>query len=69
MVWFVHRAIFDDFGNEKCNVIEHSGDQAGFKSHLIIIPEKDITIIWLTNNDKFITGAIRKILIELNYIE
>jgi CubicO group peptidase (beta-lactamase class C family) len=69
MVWFVHRAIFDDFGNEKCNVIEHSGDQAGFKSHLILIPEKDITIIWLTNNDKFITGAIRKILIELNYIE
>jgi CubicO group peptidase (beta-lactamase class C family) len=69
MVWFVHRAIFDDFGNEKCKVIEHSGDQAGFKSHLILIPEKDITIIWLTNNDKFITGAIRKILLELNYIE
>ena len=69
MVWFVHRGIFDGFGNEKCEVIEHSGDQAGFKSHLILIPAKDITIIWLTNNNLFITGTIRKILLELNYIE
>jgi CubicO group peptidase (beta-lactamase class C family) len=68
LVWFVHKGIFNDFGNEKCKVMEHSGSQAGFNAHLILIPEKDITIIWLTNNDKFLTGAIRKILLALNYL-
>jgi CubicO group peptidase (beta-lactamase class C family) len=71
MVWFIH----PDFSFRKKNqtlknvLIEHSGDQGGFKAHLIMIPEKELTIIWLTNNNKFITGQIRKILLDLKYIE
>jgi CubicO group peptidase (beta-lactamase class C family) len=69
LVWFVHNGIFENFGNEKCWVIEHSGSQGGFMAHLILIPEKEITILWLTNNNKFLSGAIRKLLMELKYIE
>lgn len=68
-VWFVHNGFYYYTKTEESqNVIEHAGDQGGFKSHLIIIPEKNITIIWLTNNNKFITGTIRRILLKLNYI-
>lgn len=68
-VWFVHSGFYYYAKTEeKENVIEHAGDQGGFKSHLIMIPEKNITIIWLTNNNKFITGTIRRILLKLNYI-
>lgn len=68
-VWFVHKGFYYDAPNqEQCMLIEHSGDQAGFKAHLIMIPEKDITIIWITNNDKVITEKIRKALWEVGYI-
>jgi len=68
-VWFVHKGFYYYTETEEnVNVIEHAGDQGGFKSHLIMIPEKNITIIWLTNNNKFITGPIRRILLKLNYI-
>lgn len=68
-VWFVHNGFYYYTKTEENeNVIEHAGDQGGFKSHLIMIPEKNITIIWLTNNNQFITGTIRRILLNLNYI-
>lgn len=68
-VWFVHNGFYYYTKTEENeNVVEHAGDQGGFKSHLIMIPEKNITIIWLTNNNKFITGTIRRILLKLNYI-
>lgn len=68
-VWFVHNGFYYYTKTEENeNVIEHAGDQCGFKSHLIMIPEKNITIIWLTNNNQFITGTIRRILLNLNYI-
>ncbi|KFF21143.1 serine hydrolase domain-containing protein [Chryseobacterium sp. JM1] len=67
--WFVHKGFYADTPTEEnVNVIEHSGDQGGFKSHLIMIPEKNISIIWLTNNNKFITGHIRRLLLKMNYI-
>lgn len=70
LVWFVHKSIFSGYHDEEqCRVIEHAGDQAGFKAHLILIPENDITIIWLTNNAKIITDTIRKMLFQLNYIK
>jgi CubicO group peptidase (beta-lactamase class C family) len=60
MVWFVRPT--NDYGFKNQQVIEHTGDQGGFKAHLVLIPEKEITIIWLTNNDKFISKTIKKIL-------
>lgn len=68
--WFVHNGFYSGIKTEeKVKVIEHAGDQGGFKSHLIIIPEKQISIIWLTNNNAFITGHIRRILLQLKYID
>ncbi|SFN53046.1 CubicO group peptidase, beta-lactamase class C family [Chryseobacterium oleae] len=67
--WFVHKGFYADTPTEEnVKVIEHSGDQGGFKSHLIMIPEKNISIVWLTNNNKFITGHIRRLLLKMNYI-
>ncbi|KMQ66021.1 beta-lactamase [Chryseobacterium angstadtii] len=68
--WFVHNGFYADIKTEEnVNVIEHAGDQGGFKSHLIMIPEKNMSIIWLTNNNKFITGHIRRILLQMKYID
>ncbi|MBB4808229.1 CubicO group peptidase (beta-lactamase class C family) [Chryseobacterium defluvii] len=69
-VWFVHNGFWYNYRTEEqVRVIEHAGDQGGFKSHLIMIPEKDISIIWVTNNNKFITGPIRRILLKMKYID
>ncbi|MEY8758823.1 serine hydrolase domain-containing protein [Chryseobacterium tongliaoense] len=69
-VWFVHKGFYSETKTEEqVNVIEHAGDQGGFKSHLIIIPEKNLSIVWLTNNNTFITGPIRRILLQLKYID
>lgn len=68
--WFVHKGFYADIKTEETvDVIEHAGDQGGFKSHLIMIPEKNISIVWLTNNNMFITGHIRRILLQLKYID
>ncbi len=69
-VWFVHPSIMDWYHDkEQCRVIEHNGDQGGFKAHLIMIPESDMTIIWLSNNDKFITNTLRKALFKVGFIK
>lgn len=68
--WFKHTGFYADIKTEEgVEVIEHAGDQGGFKSHLIMIPEKNMSIIWLTNNNQFITGHIRRILLQLKYID
>jgi CubicO group peptidase (beta-lactamase class C family) len=70
LVWFVHPSFSYDFhAEEKCRVIEHTGSQGGFMAHLIMIPEYDMLIVWLTNNEKYLTDKIRKILFSLNYIK
>ncbi|WP_223558326.1 serine hydrolase domain-containing protein [Chryseobacterium lathyri] len=67
--WFVHTGFYADTKTEEnVSVIEHAGDQGGFKSHLLMIPESNISIIWLTNNNQFITGPIRRTLLQLKYI-
>lgn len=68
-VWFAHRSV-SPFAHDKeqCWTIEHSGSQGGFRAHLIVIPENKITIIWLTNNSKTLTGVIRNCLYQLKYI-
>lgn len=68
--WFVHQGFYADIKTEESvNTIEHAGDQGGFKSHLIMIPGKNMSIVWLTNNNAFITGPIRRILLQLKYID
>lgn len=62
LAWFVY-----DDKQFNTPAIEHSGDQGGFKAHLILYPEKKITIIWLSNNDKFLTPVIRKVMNDLNF--
>lgn len=60
--WFVRSA------NNQPAVVEHTGSQAGFRAHLIMIPESELLIIWLTNNDLFITSQLMKPLTELGYL-
>lgn len=70
LAWFQHKSYLQGTTpGEKYTVIEHDGDQGGFRAHLIMIPEPDITIIWLTNNEKMITKPIWDILYELGYVE
>ncbi len=63
--WFV----YEPKNTNEYKIISHSGSQAGFRAHLFIIPEPDITIIWLTNNDKSLTPLIMNPLHELGYLK
>ncbi len=63
--WFVT----EPKNKDEYKIIDHSGSQAGFRAHLFIIPEPDITIIWVTNNDQSLTPLIYKPLIELEYLK
>jgi hypothetical protein len=70
LVWFVHPSFFYfRQGPEQCRVIEHSGSQGGFRGHLIMIPENNLTIIWLTNGEQDLTETIRDILFRLHYVQ
>lgn len=70
LAWFQHTSyLHGATPGEKYKVIEHDGDQGGFRAHLIMIPEPDITIIWLTNNEKMITKPIWNLLFELGYVK
>ena len=63
--WFVYEPKHpDDY-----KVINHSGSQGGFRAHLFMVPEPDITIIWLTNNDRSVTPLIINPLIQLGYLK
>ncbi|ULQ54664.1 serine hydrolase domain-containing protein [Flavihumibacter fluvii] len=69
-VWFNHKGLMPYYAGEgRFTVIEHTGDQGGFKAHLLWIPEKEMTIIWITNNDLFITDTIEKVLLETGYLQ
>jgi hypothetical protein len=69
-VWFNHKGLMPYYAGEgRYTVIEHTGDQGGFKAHLVWIPEKEMTIIWITNNDRFITDIIQKALLETGYLQ
>jgi CubicO group peptidase (beta-lactamase class C family) len=61
--WFIGEPT-DEF---KYKVIQHSGGQGGFHAHLYMIPEPDITIIWLTNNDVSLTPLVIEPLLDLGY--
>ena len=49
-------------------LIHHSGSQGGFRADLFIVPEPDIVIIWLTNNNQSLTNTIMKVMLELKYL-
>jgi CubicO group peptidase (beta-lactamase class C family) len=62
--WVVHNA--DDSDKSLC--IEHSGSQGGFRAHLLMYPDEEITIIWLTNNSKVYTTLVQEVLVRYGYI-
>lgn len=45
--------------------IGHTGSQGGFMAHLIWFPERDLSVIWLANDEEFYSTAIFEAL-ELN---
>jgi CubicO group peptidase (beta-lactamase class C family) len=42
--------------------IGHTGSQGGFRAHLIWYPQKDLALIWLSNNSEFYSEHILKVL-------
>jgi CubicO group peptidase (beta-lactamase class C family) len=62
--WVIHNA--DNPGKSLC--IEHSGSQGGFRAHLLMYPDEQLTIIWLTNNSKVYTTLIQEVLTRYGYI-
>lgn len=70
MAWFNHKSYLHGINpEEQYSVIEHSGDQGGFRAHLLMIPEPDITIIWLTNNEQLLSKQIWEVMKELGYVK
>jgi CubicO group peptidase (beta-lactamase class C family) len=68
-VWFTHHGLSPYYASAgNYTVVEHTGDQGGFKAHLIFIPEKDMTIIWITNNDIFITNLLQEALVTAHLL-
>lgn len=56
--WFVETK-----PNEPSNKsIGHTGSQGGFMAHLIWFPERDLSIIWIANDEEFYTTDILKAL-------
>ena len=63
--WFIHGPMT----NEKNVGIEHAGDQAGFRAHLMMFPDADLTVIWLSNNEQVYSNPVLKILTSLKYLK
>jgi CubicO group peptidase (beta-lactamase class C family) len=63
--WVIH----NQNNPAKSLCIEHSGSQGGFRAHLLMYPDEQITIIWLTNNDTEYTTQIQTILTRQGYIK
>ena len=69
LAWFVHPSYLYNSGlNDKLRVIEHAGDQGGFRTHLLRIPGVHLTIIWITNNEMILTPAIWNLLKKYDYV-
>lgn len=47
---------------------EYSGKQGGYRSQIIYFPEKDLTIIWLSNNSKNMIPEVLKELKKTKFI-
>jgi CubicO group peptidase (beta-lactamase class C family) len=61
--WFVHANGYTLNGIKiQEEVIEHTGDQGGFRAHVLLIPSKQFRLIWLTNGEQVLTGTILKVL-------
>ena len=61
--------IYEPRSKEEYKVISHSGGQGGFHAHLFFVPEPDITVVWLTNNDSSLSTLIMPLLLELGYLK
>lgn len=63
--WFIKEPINKD----EYIIINHSGSQGGFRADLVIVPEPDIVVIWLTNNDKTLSKQIMDSLWQLGFLK
>jgi CubicO group peptidase (beta-lactamase class C family) len=48
---------------------DYSGQQGGYRSHIIYFPEKDLTIIWMSNNSHNYTPLILNQLKKFKFIK
>lgn len=62
--WVIH----NEPDTTKSLCIEHSGSQGGFRAHLLMYPDEQITIIWLTNNSQTYTEQIQEVLGRYGYV-
>lgn len=46
-------------------VVGHSGSNTGFRSNLLIIPEKEIGLVWMTNSDFFGMKSVTDVLLDI----
>lgn len=70
LAWFRHTSYsWNAASTDKDTVIEHSGSQGGFRTHLLMIPATDVTIIWLTNNEQNISKPVWNILKETGVVQ
>ena len=67
LAWFQYK--FPGENGEEYTLIEHNGDQGGFRANLSWIPKEDITIIWLTNNNRLLSSEIWEVLNETKHIK
>jgi len=63
--WVIH----SESDPSKSLCIEHSGSQGGFRAHLLMYPNEQIVIVWLTNNNLTYTEQIQGILTRYGYIK
>lgn len=67
LAWFKHTFTGED-PKDEFTLIEHNGDQGGFRANLSMLPKENITIIWLTNNDRLLGEEIWNVLKETHHI-
>lgn len=65
LCWVVNNSSDTD----KSLCIEHTGSQGGFRAHLMMYPDENIVVAWITNNSKTYSDQIRKVLAEYGYIK
>jgi len=65
LCWVVNNSSDTD----KSLCIEHTGSQGGFRAHLMMYPEENIVVVWITNNSQTYSDQIRKVLSEQGYIK
>jgi CubicO group peptidase (beta-lactamase class C family) len=65
LCWVVNNSSDTD----KSLCIKHTGSQGGFRAHLMMYPDENIVVAWITNNSRTYSDQIRKVLNDHGYIK